>query len=225
MIDYLESLKPSYPCFLIHIGLRGYDPALLEKAEGYYWSTYDPEDAIRNVFKIFVPTRFDPSIAPPGCQILITQKLTPVRIEEIADPTAHKAEIEGQVMGRLRELLPDIERHIVIKLAASAYTSFHYTNNWQGAMLGWEMSPGQLGSSRLPNATPVESVYLTGHWTQPGGGITPVIISAQRVAKQILNGSSGQSLLAEQYFAFRQTLSKLAPQSHADKSRDSRFAK
>ena len=225
MIDYLESLKPSYPCFLIHIGLRGYDPALLEKAEGYYWSTYDPEDAIRNVFKVFVPTRFDPSIAPPGCQILITQKLTPVRIEDITNPAAHKAEVERQVMSRLRELLPDIERHIVVKLAASAYTSFHYTNNWQGAMLGWEMSSGQLGSSRLPNATPVENVYLTGHWTQPGGGITPVIISAQRVAKQILRGSSPGSSLAEQYFSFRQALEKRALQPSGNKSGDKRFAK
>ena len=207
MIDYLESLKPTYPCFLIHIGLRGYDPARLEKAEGYYWSSYEPDDAIRNVFKIFVPTRFDPSIAPPGCQILITQKLTPVRLEEITDAAAHKAAVEGQVMARLRELLPDIERHIVVKLAASAYTSFHYTNNWQGAMLGWEMSPGQLGSARLPNGTPVENLFLTGHWTQPGGGITPVIISAQRVARQILKGTSASAALAEQYFAFRAAMS------------------
>jgi phytoene dehydrogenase-like protein len=55
-------------------------------------------------------------------------------------------------------------------------------------MLGWEMSPDQLGDARPAIVTPVENLYLTGHWTQPGGGITPVIISAQRCAKQILTG-------------------------------------
>ena len=203
MIEYLESLRPTYPCFLMHIGLRGMDPAALEAAEGYYWSSYDPGDAIRNVFKIFIPTRFDPSIAPPGCQILIVQKMTPVRLEEVADWAAHKAEVEGRILARLREVLPGIDRHIVVRLSASAWTSYYYTNNWQGAMLGWEMSPGQLGSARLPNATAVENFYLVGHWTQPGGGITPVIISAQRVARMILTGRTTGADLAAQYFAFR----------------------
>jgi phytoene dehydrogenase-like protein len=225
MIDYLESLKPTYPCFLVHIGLRDYDPAMLEKAEGYYWSTYEPDDAIKNVFKIFVPTRFDPSVAPAGCQILIVQKLTPVRLEEITDAAAHKTSVENQVMTKLRELLPDIEQHIVVKLAASAYTSFHYTNNWQGAMLGWEMSPGQLGSARLPNGTPVENLFLTGHWTQPGGGITPVIVSAQRVAKQILKSGNSGNVLAEQYFAFRQTFDQSTSQAVKPELWDRRFSK
>src|SRR5206468_659517 len=50
-IEYLESLDPSYPCFLMHIGLRGADPETLAAAAGYYWSSYDPRDTIRNVFK------------------------------------------------------------------------------------------------------------------------------------------------------------------------------
>ena len=69
-------------------------------------------------------------------------------------------------------------------------------------MLGWEMSPGQLGGNRLPFYTPVEHLYLTGHWTQPGGGITPVIVSAQRVAKMILTGKDEGRELAASYFAF-----------------------
>jgi len=126
-----------------------------------------------------------------------------VRLGEVTDWAAHKAAVEERLLERLREILPGIEDHIVVRLSASARTSYYYTNNWQGAMLGWEMSPDQLGSARLPNATPVENLYLTGHWTQPGGGITPVIISAQRVARMILKGSPAEADLAAQYFAFR----------------------
>lgn len=202
MIDQMRSMAVSHPCFLLHLGLRGMDPERLAAAEGYYWSSYDHSDAIRNVFKIFIPTHFDPSIAPPGCQILIVQKLVPVRLEEVVDWAAHKAAVENRVMERLRQILPGIDNHIVVRLAASAMTSHRFTGNYQGAMLGWEMSPDQLGAGRLPQYTPIENVYLTGHWTQPGGGITPVIVSAQRVAKTVLTGKDRGRELADQYFSF-----------------------
>jgi len=70
-------------------------------------------------------------------------------------------------------------------------------------MLGWEMTPSQLAAGRLPFFTPVRNLYLTGHWTQPGGGITPVIVSAQRVAKIIVSGTHTDQEVAAQYRAFR----------------------
>ena len=200
-IQAMEKMSPSYPCFLVHIGLEGMEPQRLAAAEGYYWSSDDPEDAARNVFKIFVPTHFDPNVAPRGCQILIVQKLTPVRLEEVDDWDTYRNQIHCSIMQRLRKILPGIDSHIVVNLAASAMTSCRFTNNWQGAMLGWEMTPGQLGSGRLPNTTPVESLYLVGHWTQPGGGVTPVIISAQRVANMILRGTEKRAEPVGDHFA------------------------
>jgi prolycopene isomerase len=52
-------------------------------------------------------------------------------------------------------------------------------------MLGWEMSPDQLGSKRPGVRSPIDQLYFVGHWVQPGGGITPVIISAMQAAKFI----------------------------------------
>ena len=52
-------------------------------------------------------------------------------------------------------------------------------------MLGWEMSPDQLGAGRPEVTSPVDNLYFVGHWTRPGGGITPVIVSALRVAELI----------------------------------------
>ena len=55
-------------------------------------------------------------------------------------------------------------------------------------MLGWEMSPDQLGVTAGRAETPIRNLYLLGHWTQPGGGITPVIVSAPAaVARTIAN--------------------------------------
>lgn len=203
LIERLESMTPSYACFLMHFGLRGLDPEALAKTEGYYWTSYDPGDAVKNVFKVFIPTHFDPAIAPDGGQIVIIQKLVPGRIEDVKDWAKHKEGVEGQILPRLRQIIPGLDEHTVVRLSASAMTSYRYTGNYQGAMLGWEMSPEQLGSGRLPFYTPIDNVLLCGHWTQPGGGITPVIVSAQRVARTILTGRDEGREMAAQYFAFR----------------------
>jgi prolycopene isomerase len=83
--------------------------------------------------------------------------------------------------------MPGFSEKIVVCLSASAFTSWRYTSNYRGAMLGWEMSPEQFGERRPGIRGPLQNLYLTGHWTQPGGGITMVIISAMRVA-EILRG-------------------------------------
>jgi phytoene dehydrogenase-like protein len=202
MLEHLQSQKPTFACFLTHIGLRGMDPEKLEAAEGYYWNECDKSDIMKNVFKIFIPTHFDPAIAPAGCQTLIVQRPSPVNFDAVKDWNAHRAELEGRTMERLRQVLPGIEDRIVIKCSATAMTSFRFTNNTQGGMLGWEMSPQQLGTNRLPVFTPIDGLYLTGHWTQPGGGITPVIVSAQRVAKIVLTGRDEGRDLASEYFRF-----------------------
>lgn len=209
MLDSLRQSTPSSACFLMHIGLKGMDPEALAAAEGYYWTDLDPADATRTVFKVFIPTHFDPSIAPPGCQIIIIQKLTPVRLDAVADWPAHKSQVEAGIMARLREIFPGIDDHIVVSLSASAHTSWRYTQNQDGAMLGWEMTPEQLGAGRLPQTTPFENLYLTGHWTQPGGGITPVIISAQMAARMVITGRNSHRELADRYFAFQSKGSQL----------------
>jgi prolycopene isomerase len=51
------------------------------------------------------------------------------------------------------------------------------------------MSPEQLGDGRPGVSGPVRNLYLTGHWTRPGGGITPVLVSAMHAAEAVVNGA------------------------------------
>ena len=96
-------------------------------------------------------------------------------------------EMKNRILGQLKKVIPDLEHHLILTLSATSYTSYRYTLNSQGAMLGWAMTPDQLGAESPSNETPIENLYLAGHWTRPGGGITPVIISAQKVADLILS--------------------------------------
>jgi phytoene dehydrogenase-like protein len=191
LLEGVRALRPTFPCFLTHIGLRGVPDAVLREAQGYYWDSWEMDrvglDALR--FKIFVPTLYEPEMAPPDGQEIIVQKvqeIDPRMFAEGADWAAHKRAVEGFVADHLERTLPGIGERIVVRTSASAETSCRFTLNHRGAMLGWEMSPEQLGDGRPDVTTPVKDLYLVGHWTRPGGGVTPVIVSAQRVAREIL---------------------------------------
>jgi phytoene dehydrogenase-like protein len=183
----LRRLRPSFPCWLTHIGLHGVPAEVLERAQGYYWDSWEMDrvgrDALR--FKLFVPTLYEPAMAPAGGQVLIVQKVQEMDYAAVTDWAEHKRQVESFVFGHLARMLPGIERRIVVATSASAQTSCRFTLNHHGAMLGWEMSPDQLGAGRPDLASPIRNLFFAGHWARPGGGITPVIVSAQRAAQAV----------------------------------------
>ncbi|HMB51753.1 MAG TPA: NAD(P)/FAD-dependent oxidoreductase [Thermoanaerobaculia bacterium] len=183
----VRRLRPSFPCFLSHVGLEGVEEADLERAQGYYWRHWDPDRVGRDglICKIFSPTIYEPAMAPEGRQIVILQKVLEMDYEAVDDWAAHKAAIERQASEQLERAIPGVAERIVVQTSASALTSHRFTLNLHGAMLGWEMSTDQLGEERPGVETPVEGLWLVGHWTRPGGGITPVIVSACWVAEAI----------------------------------------
>ena len=188
--EYLQRLRGfrrTYPCYLMHIGLSNASAEELYEAQGYYWDDWDPDDvgttALR--FKLFVPTLFDPQVAPEGAQIIIIQKVLEMNYEQVNDWEEHKAGVDAFVLSHIQRVIPRFTERTAVRLSASARTSFHFTMNQGGAMLGWEMSPDQLGHNRPNTESPMPGLFYTGHWTQPGGGITPVIVSAMRVCEAI----------------------------------------
>jgi phytoene dehydrogenase-like protein len=186
-IAALHRLRPSYPCFVSHIGLSGVNAARLEEIQGYYWRQWDPDDVGRDALrcKVFVPTLYEPEMAPAGGHIVLLQKVLAMDYDAVTDWQAHKLKIESAVTGHLASLIPDLADRIVVQTSATARTSERFTLNHAGAMLGWEMSPQQLGVNRPGIEGPVDGLYLAGHWVRPGGGITPVIVSAMQVAERI----------------------------------------
>lgn len=183
----VKQLRPTYACFLTHLGLRGVPTEVLQKAQGYYWDDWDPDLMARNglVFKIFVPTLYEPRLAPPDRHVVIIQKVVDMDYGSMTDWPGHKAGVEQYILERLERLIPGCSACIEEQSSASAFTSYRFTLNYQGAMLGWEMSPDQLGAQRPDIYGPVKNMYFVGHWVKPGGGITPVIVSAMHVANEV----------------------------------------
>ncbi len=188
-IREVRALRPTSPCFLVHLGLRDIPLSALEPKTGYHWRSWQADDVMYDAFKIFIPTMYEPRMAPAGGQIIILQRIMEIRYDRVVDWAAHKQRVEDDLMTRLEAAIPGVSTHVVTRQSASALTSWRFTMNREGAMLGWEMSPGQLGDRRPPIEGPVRNFHLCGHWTRPGGGITPVIVSAADVARRITGES------------------------------------
>jgi phytoene dehydrogenase-like protein len=188
-VAQVRRLRPSYPCFLSHIGVRGIPTEELARVHGYHWAGWNPDrvglDSLR--FKVFVPTLYEPALAPPGGHVLVVQKVIDVDYPRVTDWAAHKEAIETGVFEHLERLIPGFGGRVVVRLSATAKTSHRFTWNHRGAMLGWEMSPDQLGRDRPGVHSPIPGLYFTGHWTRPGGGITPVLVSAMQAAEAVVD--------------------------------------
>ncbi len=85
-----------------------------------------------------------------------------------------------------RYSIPNLSEHIVYKEAATPFTLYRYTLNYKGASYGWASTPSQLAVPGLRRPPSIQGLYLTGHWTTLGVGISGVIYVSHDIAKLIL---------------------------------------
>lgn len=85
-----------------------------------------------------------------------------------------------------KSTIPGLSEHIVYKEAATPYTLYRYTLNYKGASYGWASIPSQLAVPGLRKPPFLQNLYLTGHWTTLGVGISGVIYVSHETSKLIL---------------------------------------
>ena len=56
--------------------------------------------------------------------------------------------------------------------------------------------PAHAGTRRLHHRTPVEGLFLCGHWTQPGSGSFRVIFSGVETTMNVLGAGYADQFLA-----------------------------
>jgi phytoene dehydrogenase-like protein len=112
----------------------------------------------------------------------------------------------SDVLERIKDFVPALSEHVEVMTVAHPPGGAERTSNFCGAPYGWAVTPQQSGMRRLAHETPIENLYLTGHWTIPGPGVCAVVASGWRVANRIAarepavsrpaDGRTGTSALA-----------------------------
>lgn len=91
---------------------------------------------------------------------------------------ADKEHIAQQLINQVEKtLLPGLREAIEVVEIGTPLTNVRYTGNYRGAIYGWDQTLDNAMPNRLSQTTPVQNLYLSSAWTQPGGGYGGVIHS------------------------------------------------
>ena len=83
------------------------------------------------------------------------------------------------------QAIPKLSEHLEYVESGTPLTMERYTNNSFGAIYGWEQNMKQM-ISRPQHETPIKGLYLSGHWTDPGGGVVSVLLSSYKLYQKLM---------------------------------------
>jgi len=200
MVKKVAKLKPSISSYALYLGVKeGCVKALKNHGTIWYMPTYDIEGIYNNIFeekickreKYFVavfPSFHDAMLAPAGSASVELFIGAPFISEKFWN--SNRKIMEENLIGRTKELIPDLSSNIVIKEDATPFTFYRYTANSKGALYGAASMSRQISRSYMPQRTNVANLYLAGHWTTSSGlgqgGVAGCIYSGQNVAKLVM---------------------------------------
>jgi phytoene dehydrogenase-like protein len=82
--------------------------------------------------------------------------------------------------------IPNLSKHITYKEAATPHTLHRYTLNYKGASFGWAGIPSQFAVPDIRKPLFIQGLYLAGHWTTLGVGISGTAYVGYDTAKMLL---------------------------------------
>jgi len=142
-----------------------------------------PEEA---PFYLLAPSKVNPSHAPEGKSTLCLSYKVPYHLSPDWNQSMRN-QLSQRLITKASDFVPDLEYRILVKVETTPKTIEHWTGNRWGAAYGWAQTPRQSGIYRLQRTSPIPNLFLTGHWTSPGGGISGVMASGELTAKVVLS--------------------------------------
>jgi len=197
----LRRLRPSTSAFVTYLATDLPFDSASTCHETFFYDGWDHEAAWQSSlrlepswFSMTVPTLADPTLAPAGQHLVVLTTLVPYFAPK--GWRAEKQRVAEQLLALAETRVAGLRESVRFSESATPRTMERYTRASEGAIYGWELSPGQVGPGRLAQRTPIEGLFLAGHWTQPGGGIYGVVYSGIEAARLALGHVSEEALFA-----------------------------
>ncbi|MCP4674873.1 MAG: NAD(P)/FAD-dependent oxidoreductase [Deltaproteobacteria bacterium] len=128
----------------------------------------------------------DPFYAPEGKSVVVLNAYSdistwPKRGDEYYK---QKEKMENSLIKLAENVLPNLSEHIEVREGMTPRTIHQYTLQHNGIPYGWNFTPGQ--SNRIPIATDIEGLYMTGSWVWPAHSVSMTQLSGYLTAQLIL---------------------------------------
>jgi prolycopene isomerase len=199
-IRRLQRMTPSLSAFLVYSAAT-VDPAEVGLShETFVYRHWDHDQTWAEVLEgrlggmwFSLPTLHDPSLAPDGEHLVLFTSMMPYDVGEPWEEA--KSRYQELMVDEVERLLPGYRAGLTFIESATPKTFESYTLAQQGAAYGWENTPNQTVPKRLDYRTPIEGLFLAGHWTHPGTGSVRCLLSGAQTAAAILDRGDPVELL------------------------------
>jgi len=195
----LKGMRPSFSYFIIYLGVKS--DLGLSCSNNEIFPRYDLEEEYRFLeqgripstppYYLLAPSLANPCHAPEGHSTVCLSYKAPYRLQGGWDERAKK-DLAQQLISQAEEMIPDLRRRIALQVTSTPVTIERMTGNRWGAAYGWAQIPRQAGIYRLNRVSPIEGLYLAGHWTAPGGGVAAAMasgkITADLIGQRLMEG-------------------------------------
>lgn len=185
----LERMSPSLSAFVLFLATTVDVPATGLGHEVFTYRHWNHDETAAAIGRgepggvwLSLPTVVDPSLAPPGEHLIICTSLA--RYDR--DWSAERDGFAEALLDRVDGIIPGVRKAVTFREDATPRTLERFTLNQQGAVYGWDHIPSQTVPRRLGHEGPVEGLYLSGHWTHPGGSSFRAIYSGVQTAMLVL---------------------------------------
>jgi len=191
----LRGMRPSLSYFILYLGIEGgLDELPVSNNEVFFEaqlqrefeSLYENRISEKAPFYLLAPSKVNASHAPKGKSTLCLSCKTSYHFSPRWDREV-KEQFSQRLINQASVFIPNLGKRIAVKIETTPKTVEQWTGNRWGAAYGWAQVPRQSGIYRLSRTTPIANLYLTGHWTSPGGGIAGVVASGELTAEAVLN--------------------------------------
>jgi len=130
-----------------------------------------------------------PGVSPTGTSMVVLTALSrgepwlalpPERYHET------KARLGGQMLDLAERVLPGLRDATEVVEVSTPLTNMRFAATPGGSIYGFDQPPWSSTVLRHPARAPIEGLWLTGAWVQPGGGFEPCIVSGRMAAEGVV---------------------------------------
>jgi len=187
VLHEIDDLIPSLSTFILYLGIdRPFKSLPKPGTNIWFLPYYDLDKGYEAAKKGRLESIGYMVRLSPDCRTILGFVNAPFR-SRLYWEKRKAAHMESFIARIEEQIIPGLSEHIVHKEAATPQTLYRYTLNYRGAAYGWATFPRQLFTPVLRQATHINGLHLTGHWTAQTQGIPGVAYLGLNTAKLIMH--------------------------------------
>lgn len=142
-------------------------------------------------FFVTAASKTDPAVAPEGGENLVIMLPVASGLDDTGKRREHYFNL---IIERLEHWTKCSIKDSIVYQKSYAHTDFvHDYNAFKGNAYGLANTLGQIGPFRPKlNNRKLRNLFYTGHYTVPGAGIAPAVVSGEIVAREIYKATGGK---------------------------------